>query len=375
MTSWIEAAAGEAGADADAALRQRAKELLVGVVEPAVFGPGSPLAVTAHHLPGEPVPPAEAVSGPFEPFAVGDAWGPRWGTTWFRLRGRVPTEWAGEQVVLRLDALRAGTTVPGGEFLIFSMADGRPVPLVGLSFQHAAAALYASAAGGEEVDLHVEAAANPTTPEDRMVGFDWPELRADPGGEPGFVLTRCELAVRRPVVRDLARDLRLAIGLAFHAGAGSGERRRAHDVLSSVCAVLDPDDVPGSAPVALEALAALFTGRRAASLNGHGRPAGVTAVGHAHIDTAWLWPLRETIRKCARTFATAVTLMEDHPEYRFVCSAAQHLAWIEEHYPELFARIGERVRTGQFIPVGGMWVEADCNMASGEALVRQLVLG
>jgi len=375
VTSWIEAAAGEAGADADAALRQRAKELLVGVVEPAVFGPGSPLAVTAHHLPGEPVPPAEAVSGPFEPFAVGDAWGPRWGTTWFRLRGRVPTEWAGEQVVLRLDALRAGTTVPGGEFLIFSMADGRPVPLVGLSFQHAAAALYASAAGGEEVDLHVEAAANPTTPEDRMVGFDWPELRADPGGEPGFVLTRCELAVRRPVVRDLARDLRLAIGLAFHAGAGSGERRRAHDVLSSVCAVLDPDDVPGSAPVALEALAALFTGRRAASLNGHGRPAGVTAVGHAHIDTAWLWPLRETIRKCARTFATAVTLMEDHPEYRFVCSAAQHLAWIEEHYPELFARIGERVRTGQFIPVGGMWVEADCNMASGEALVRQLVLG
>ena len=101
----------------------------------------------------------------------------------------------------------------------------------------------------------------------------------------------------------------------------------------------------------------------------------MTAVGHAHIDTAWLWPLRETIRKCARTFATAVTLMEDFPEYRFVCSAAQHLSWIEDRYPELFARITDRVRTGQFVPVGGMWVEADCNMASGEALVRQIVLG
>ena len=375
MTSWIEAARGEAGADPAEVLRRRAKELLLGAVEPAVFGPAAPLAVTAYHLPGEPVPPAEAVAGPFEPFAVGDTWGPRWGTTWFRLRGHVPREWAGEQVVLRLEALRVGTTVPGGEFLIFRTIDGRPVPLLGLSFQHAAAALFASAAGGGPVDLHVEAAANPTTPEDRMVGFDWPELRADPGGERGFVLTRCELAVRRPTVRDLARDFRLAIGLAVSADAGSDESRRAHDTLAEVCDVLDPADVVGTAPSALEVLDGLFAGRRAASLNGHGVPARVTAVGHAHIDTAWLWPLRETIRKCARTFATAVTLMEDHPEYRFVCSAAQHLAWIEERYPELFARIAERVRTGQFVPVGGMWVEADCNMASGEALVRQLVLG
>ncbi|HEY0400308.1 MAG TPA: glycoside hydrolase family 38 C-terminal domain-containing protein, partial [Acidimicrobiia bacterium] len=67
--------------------------------------------------------------------------------------------------------------------------------------------------------------------------------------------------------------------------------------------------------------------------------------------------------------------MDEFPDYRFVCSAAQHLVWMEEHYPELFARIAERVGTGQFVPVGGMWVEADCNLASGEALVRQLVLG
>jgi alpha-mannosidase len=98
-------------------------------------------------------------------------------------------------------------------------------------------------------------------------------------------------------------------------------------------------------------------------------------VGHAHIDTAWLWPLRETVRKCARTFATAVTLMEDYPEYHFVCSAAQHLAWMEEHYPALFNRIAERVATGQFGPVGGMWVESDCNTPAGESLVRQIIHG
>ncbi|HET7041168.1 MAG TPA: hypothetical protein VFI13_04085, partial [Gemmatimonadales bacterium] len=160
---------------------QRAWDVLNAVVEPAVFGPGHPLAISAHHLRGEPITPAEAIARPFGPFAVGDAWGPCWDTTWFRLQGRVPTGWRGREVVLRLEATRAGTDIPGGEFLIFSGT----TPRLGLSFQHAAAALVGSAAGGEEIDLFVEAAANPTTPEDRMSGFDWPELRPEPLGEPG----------------------------------------------------------------------------------------------------------------------------------------------------------------------------------------------
>ena len=394
MTEWTRVSTGDAGTHE--AVRRRAGETLQGLVEPAVFGPGQPLTISAHHLPGEPISPAEAVAATYEPFAVGDAWGPCWGTTWFHLRGAVPAGWAGQEVVLRLEATRAGTTTAGGEFLIFSVVDGRPVPLLGLSFQHVAARLVGCAAGGEEIDLYVEAAANPTTPEDRMAGFDWPELRPDPGGPPGFVLSRCELAVRRPAVRALAQDLRLATGLAAHQEAGGPEHTGAvHAALAAACAAVDPADVPGTAAAARAALAGLFIAETApggsgqgpqtsapAGANGHSHPdaghrtpARVTAVGHAHIDTAWLWPLRETVRKCARTFATAVTLMEDFPEYRFVCSAAQHLVWIEEHYPELFARITERVAAGQFVPVGGMWVEADCNLASGEALVRQIVLG
>ncbi|HVW33929.1 MAG TPA: alpha-mannosidase [Acidimicrobiia bacterium] len=355
---------------------QRAWDVLNAVVEPAVFGPGHRLTISAHHVHGEPITPAEAFGREFGPFAVGDAWGPCWDTTWFRLQGRVPTDWAGEEVVLRLEATRAGTDVPGGEFLIFSGT----TPRLGLSFQHAAASVLRTAAGGETIDLFVEAAANPTTPEDRMSGFDWPELRPDPFGEPGFVLTRCELAVRRPAVRALARDLRLAIGLAAHLDGGSTAEgsipaRSAQAAVAAAVAALDLADVEGTAAAARAALAPVLVTRADVASNGHGPAARVTAVGHAHIDTAWLWPLRETVRKCARTFATAVTLMEDFPEYRFVCSAAQHLAWMEEHYPELFTRIAERVRTGQFVPVGGMWVEADCNMASGESLVRQLVLG
>jgi len=361
----------------DGTVRQ-AWDVLHELVEPAVFGPGWPLAITAHHVPGEPITPNEALTRPYGPFAVGGAWGPCWGTTWFRLQGRIPEEWAGEEVVLRLESLRRGTSIQGGEFLIFAPspeAGGRLVPLLGLSPQHAAASVCRRAAGGEAVDLYVEAAANPTTPEDEMSGLDWPELRPDPGGPAGFVLSRCELAVRRPAVRALARDLRLAVGLAAHQEPGSAAAGEAAATLAAACALVDPSDVAGTADAARAALAPMLRPRATAATNGHGPLSTVTAVGHAHIDTAWLWPLRETVRKCARTFATAVTLMEEFPDYRFVCSAAQHLAWIEERYPELFARIADRVRTGQFVPVGGMWVESDCNLASGESLVRQIVFG
>ena len=101
----------------------------------------------------------------------------------------------------------------------------------------------------------------------------------------------------------------------------------------------------------------------------------ITAVGHAHIDTAWLWPLEETYRKCVRTFATQLRLMERYPDYRFVCSQAQQYAWIRDREPALSTRIRERVRSGQWLPVGGTWIEPDCNLPAGESLVRQFLDG
>ena len=101
----------------------------------------------------------------------------------------------------------------------------------------------------------------------------------------------------------------------------------------------------------------------------------ITAVGHAHIDTAWLWPLREARRKCARSWSTQLALMEEHPDFVFACSQPAQYAWIKESYPDLYARIRSKVADGQWEPVGAMWVEADCNLPSGEALVRQLLHG
>ena len=101
----------------------------------------------------------------------------------------------------------------------------------------------------------------------------------------------------------------------------------------------------------------------------------VSAVGHAHIDVAWLWTLRQTRQKVARTFSTALRLMEQYPEFTFTQSQPQLYQYIAEDHPEIMAQIKKRVAEGRWETIGGMWVEADCNLTGAEALARQFVLG
>lgn len=97
--------------------------------------------------------------------------------------------------------------------------------------------------------------------------------------------------------------------------------------------------------------------------------------GHSHIDTAWLWPLRETRRKCGRTFSTILALMDRYPEFHFSCSQPIQYEWIKTHFPELFVRIKKRVKEGRWELCGAPWVEPDHNMPCGEALIRQYLYG
>ncbi len=99
------------------------------------------------------------------------------------------------------------------------------------------------------------------------------------------------------------------------------------------------------------------------------------AVGHAHIDVAWLWPLAETVRKCARTFGNQLRLMEEYDEFVFVQSQAQLYEYTRERYPELYERIKKAFARGQWELTGGMWIESDCNLVSGESMIRQFLLG
>jgi alpha-mannosidase len=99
------------------------------------------------------------------------------------------------------------------------------------------------------------------------------------------------------------------------------------------------------------------------------------AAGHAHIDCAWLWPISQTREKAGRTWTTALRLMERYPEYRFLASTPLQYEMVREHFPETFEGIRERVREGRWETVGGMWVEADCNLPDGESLARQMLIG
>ena len=132
---------------------------------------------------------------------------------------------------------------------------------------------------------------------------------------------------------------------------------------------MDPEDISGTAAAGRDILAPVLAKPAYASAH------RIVAVGHAHIDSAWLWPVRETIRKCARTFSNVLYLMDRDPSFVFACSSAQQYAWMKEYYPDLFERIRVRVGQGRFVPVGGMWVESDTNMPGGEALARQLIAG
>jgi alpha-mannosidase len=331
-------------------------------VRPARRGPSVPLEVAAFHVHGEPVPYDEAVKAPYEPFAVGGAWGPAWDTTWFRLRGRIPVEWAGGEVRIGFAIGNAGETGFGAEALLYR----DDVPVQGFSPNHRHHRLTGSAAGGEEIECFVEAAANPPSP---FGANPWPLLMADPHGHPQFTLAKADLHVVDPALEAFFHDFRVAVELMFELPEADPRRARLLAGLERAVDRIDLPEIGGSWREASPVVHALLEER--ASPSAH----RVSAVGHAHLDTAWLWPLRETVRKAARTFATVCDLMDHYPEYRFVISQAQHLAWMRDHYPALFERIRARVTEGRIEPTGSMWVEADCNIPSGESLVRQIVFG
>ncbi len=342
--------------------RRRLRRLIEEIIPPLLHARTVPLDVAAHLVDGEPISPGEAYSQAFEPFAVGEPWGGAWSTAWFRFTGRIPLSWAGERVVARIELGYRGQVGFGAEGLVFDC--DRPVQ--GLNPRHNLVPLAAPASGGEPVELFVEAAANPHVP---WGGINWPLLMPDYKGAPLCSLERAELSVRDDKLESAWHDLNVLAGLAEALGTSDRRCVEILRTLDRVALAVDFDDVRGSLLRQRPVWAPLLDSPSAA--NSH----RVTAVGHAHIDSAWLWPLRETRRKCARTFSSALRLMEEEPDFVFVCSQAQQHAWMEEDYPQLFDEMRRRVADGRLEPVGSMWVEPDTNLPSGESLVRQLVYG
>lgn len=340
----------------------RINRVLHEFLRPRRQGPAVAVEVAAYHVHGEPIPAESAFVADYQAFAVGGSWGPAWDTTWFRLRGVVPEHWSGGQVALGFAIGNAGSTGFGAEALVWR--DGRPVQ--GLSPNHREYLVTERAVGGEAVEVFVEAAANPPSP---FGANPWPLLLADPNGSPLFTLQQADLHLRDPAFEQFWHDFRVLVELFGDLPEGDPRGARILAGLERAVNALDLPELGTSWQSARPILQELLS-HRSAPVNHT-----VSMVGHAHLDTAWLWPLRETVRKCARTFSTVLELMDRYPEYRFVVSQAQHLAWMRDHYPDLWERMKVRIAEGRLEPTGSMWVEADCNIPSGESLVRQILYG
>ncbi|MFF1882825.1 alpha-mannosidase [Pseudarthrobacter sp. NPDC058196] len=337
-------------------------------ITPAVYSRTVPLALSSWEVPGEPVPALEAMRQQFQPQEHGASWGKPWGTTWLRLQGEVPESWGGPDTVLEV-VVDLGFTTEAPGFQCEGIAwrsDGSIIKAISPRNQYIPLKLLGS---GMAVDFYVEAAANP----DMAQGWTFAATplgdKATAGGAPQYRLGTIAIAELNQCVWELQQDIWTLSGLMEQLPLELPRRHEILRALERMLDVMDPDDVAGTAPAGREALAEVM--RRPAYASAH----QLVATGHAHIDSAWLWPVRETIRKCARTFSNVVALMDENPDFVFSCSSAQQLAWIKEYYPELFGRIREKVRGGQFVPVGGMWVESDTNMPGGEAMARQFVEG
>ncbi|MFI9295558.1 alpha-mannosidase [Streptomyces gardneri] len=348
-------------------VESRLKRVLEERIRPAVYPESVPLAVGIWTAPDEPVPVAEGLAAPRTPIAVGTEWGAPWGTSWLTVSGTVPPEWAGRTVEALID-LGFDANMPGFqcEGLVYR-PDGTPVK--GLNPRNQWVRIAAPAVGGEQVLLHVEAASNPVVLDYHP--FLPTELgeKETAGDKPQYRLERMELAVFDETVWQLVVDLEVLGELMAELPVEGARRWEILRAVERALDTVDLQDVNGTAAKARSELVGVLASPAEPSAH------LISAVGHAHIDSAWLWPLRETVRKVARTTANMTALLEDEPEFVYTMSQAQQYAWIKEHRPEVYARVKKAVAEGRFVPAGGMWVESDTNMPSSEAMARQFVHG
>ncbi|MFF1596863.1 alpha-mannosidase [Streptomyces mirabilis] len=351
--------------------RRRIEERVARVhdqrIKPAIYAASVPFEVEAWQAPGEPVPFEEAAAAPYKPFAMDTPWGPPWGTTWFRMRGSVPADWTGKRVEAVFDLGFVGDWPGNQAEALVHLPDG--VPLKAVNPQNQYVPIAHPAAGGEEIHYLVEAASNPDILANDFAGPTPLGDRLTAGDKPLYTFKRADIAVLDENVWHLDLDVQVLRELMLELGELDPRRHEIMIALDQAMDALDLDDISGTAAAARAVLAPTLA--KPAHASAH----TLSAAGHAHIDSAWLWPIRETKRKTSRTFSNVTALAEEYEELVFACSQAQQYEWVRDNYPHVWERIKKAVADGNWAPVGGMWVEADGNLPGGEALARQLIHG
>ncbi|KAG1650836.1 Alpha-mannosidase 2C1 [Nymphon striatum] len=352
-----------------------------------------------HYAAPDRVPFSEVQDKTFQKTKVGESFGPTWSTHWFKstssqsslcldachnllegcsywhgicayLNISIPSEWCGCEVHLRWNS--------GSEALIFDSSgfidklqanrcEKCECVHIARGISHQERSHYQLCKEVSEECLsyviYIEMACN------TLFGAGADSMIAPPDPDKYFTLGLAEIAVFDREVYDLLVDLELIHDLAKHL---SDENPRCYNALYAGNEIIN----------VLTKVTDKSTLHEAKSLskkffleNGIESEHVIHAIGHCHIDSAWLWPYAETVRKCARSWSSAIQLMKQYPQFTFACSQAQQFEWIKEKYPPLFQEIKAFVKSGQFIPVGSTWIEMDGNIPSGESFIRQFLYG
>ena len=321
-------------------------------IQKAMYKPVAELNTTAWITP-EPLPFEKRFSGKKKLIGIGQKWGKLWDCAWFHFSGEVPQSAAGKKVVLLIDV--------NGEACV---VDEQGCPIRGLTnvsstFDRSlgepgkrVVQFVEKAKGGEKIDIWADAGNNDLFGKYKNNG----------------TLEQAHVAICNEEMRGLYYDFEVLYQLMINL---PGDKARYHSIMFALneAAKVFHEYTEDEAKKAKEILAS--------ELNKKGGDSSLTisAVGHAHIDLAWLWPVRETIRKGARTFSTVLELMNRYPDYIFGASQPQLYQWMKDYYPDLYKKIKCRIEEGRWETQGAMWVEADTNIPGGEALIRQILYG
>ena len=316
----------------------------------------------------------EAAQGPFVPVSSGFTWGKTWEYCWFKGKIRLPEEAAGRRIVMDLR--------PDGESTLF--VNGKEFGTYRASWvtqpHHFLVDNVLAAKGeeGAEYEILMETYAGHYFPEAPdggcATGPVLPGAYTDPLEEgKRRTLGVCTFGIWNEDAYQLYMDADTLFRLLETLDETSLRAAKIAEALEQFTLAVDFEQEEEGR------IASYKAGREALrpaleAVNGSTMPV-FYGVGNAHIDLAWLWPMAETHRKTERTFAAQLRLLEEYPEYKFIQSQPAAYEMCRKYYPELFARIKEAVKGGQWIAEGAMWVEPDTNMASGESLIRQLVHG
>lgn len=328
-------------------------------IKAKIYTVRSTLNVVIYHT-EEPVPFSERMSGKEIRLQLGENWGKLFDCAWFHFTGRVPDACKDQKTVLLLDVGGEGciydengnpkrgiTTFTVNEENVNDWGWKRVVPLL------------EQANGGENVDFWVDCGYN-----DLFGNFVWGdhERSAPRPYKEGFIATINE------EMRALYYDYLILDDLRKTLPEDSPR------CCSIMYALLEVKNILKDYTSQEVALARKILGKEL-SKKGGTPSLKFSAVGHSHLDLAWLWPIRETKRKAIRTFATQLEMIERYPDYVYGASQPQQYEWIKQNEPDLYQRIKEAVEKGRIEPQGCMWVEPDTNVPCGESLVRQIFYG